>query len=208
MWTASLPLGASAYEKRGVAVTVPAWDETKCIQCNNCAYVCPHATIRPFALTEEEAAKAPAAAKIVPVKAGKGKGVYSYTMAVSPLDCMGCGVCVGVCPTICHHHGSSGEPAAAAGRVQLHGILCGREEGHPGQHRQGQPVPSAHAGVLRLLRRLCRDQLCPPGDPALRRPDVHLQRHRLFLHLGRPRRYLPLLHQPGRPRPRMVQLSV
>src|SRR5699024_1795846 len=92
-------LGASAYEKRGVAVTVPAWDETKCIQCNNCAYVCPHATIRPFALTEEEAAKAPAGAKIVPVKAGKGKGVYSYTMAVSPLDCMGCAVCVGVCPT-------------------------------------------------------------------------------------------------------------
>ena len=91
-------LGASAYEKRGVAVTVPEWDQTKCIQCNNCAYVCPHATIRPFALTEEEAAKAPKGAKIVPVKAGKGKGVYSYTMAVSPLDCMGCGVCVGVCP--------------------------------------------------------------------------------------------------------------
>ncbi len=92
-------LGAAAYEKRGVAVTVPAWDASKCIQCNNCAYVCPHATIRPFALTEEEAAAAPAAAKVVPVKAGKGKGVYSYTMAVSPLDCMGCGVCVGVCPT-------------------------------------------------------------------------------------------------------------
>ena len=92
------PLGASAYEKRGVAVTVPHWDETKCIQCNNCAYVCPHATIRPFALTEEEAKNAPEAAKIVDVKAGKGKGVYQYTMAVSPLDCMGCGVCVGVCP--------------------------------------------------------------------------------------------------------------
>ena len=92
-------LGAAAYEKRGVAVTVPEWDATKCIQCNNCAYVCPHATIRPFALTEAEAAAAPEAAKIVPVKAGKGKGVYSYTMAVSPLDCMGCGVCVGVCPT-------------------------------------------------------------------------------------------------------------
>ncbi|MDY3986097.1 pyruvate:ferredoxin (flavodoxin) oxidoreductase [Dysosmobacter sp.] len=91
-------LGAAAYEKRGVAVTVPTWDSAKCIQCNNCAYVCPHATIRPYALTEEEAAKAPAAAKIVDVKAGKGKGVYKYTMAVSPLDCMGCGVCVGVCP--------------------------------------------------------------------------------------------------------------
>ncbi len=92
-------LGASAYEKRGVAVTVPEWDADKCIQCNNCAFVCPHATIRPFALTEEEAKNAPAAAKIRPVKAGKGKGVYQYAMAVSPLDCMGCGVCVGVCPT-------------------------------------------------------------------------------------------------------------
>ena len=92
-------LGASAYEKRGVAVTVPEWDADKCIQCNSCAFVCPHATIRPFALTEEEAAASPAAAKIRPVKAGKGKGKYQYTMAVSPLDCMGCGVCVGVCPT-------------------------------------------------------------------------------------------------------------
>ncbi|MDD6679586.1 MAG: pyruvate:ferredoxin (flavodoxin) oxidoreductase [Firmicutes bacterium] len=92
-------LGAAAYEKRGVAVTVPHWEETKCIQCNNCAYVCPHATIRPFALTEAEAAAAPAATRTIPVKAGKGKGVYTFTMAVSPLDCMGCGVCVGVCPT-------------------------------------------------------------------------------------------------------------
>ena len=91
--------GASAYEKRGVAVTVPTWNPEKCVQCNQCAYVCPHATIRPFALTEEEAAAAPEGAKIVDVKAGKGKGVYKYTLAVSPLDCMGCAVCVGVCPT-------------------------------------------------------------------------------------------------------------
>ena len=91
-------LGAAAYEKRGVAVNVPTWDAAKCIQCNNCAYVCPHATIRPYALTEEEAKNAPAAAKIVDIKAGKGKGVYKYTMAVSPLDCMGCAVCVGQCP--------------------------------------------------------------------------------------------------------------
>ena len=91
-------LGAAAYEKRGVAVSVPTWDSTKCIQCNQCAYVCPHATIRPFALTADEAAKAPEAAKIVDVKAGKGKGEYKFTMAVSPLDCMGCGVCIGACP--------------------------------------------------------------------------------------------------------------
>ena len=91
-------LGASAYEKRGVAVSVPTWDAAKCIQCNQCAYVCPHATIRPFALTAGEAKNAPEAAKIVDVKAGKGKGTYQFTMAISPLDCMGCGVCIGACP--------------------------------------------------------------------------------------------------------------
>ncbi|WP_186567330.1 pyruvate:ferredoxin (flavodoxin) oxidoreductase [Lawsonibacter celer] len=90
--------GASAYEKRGVAVSVPEWDQNKCIQCNQCSYVCPHATIRPFALSEEEAKAAPAGAKIVPVKAGKGKGVYQFAIAVSPLDCMGCSVCANVCP--------------------------------------------------------------------------------------------------------------
>ncbi|MEG1907028.1 MAG: pyruvate:ferredoxin (flavodoxin) oxidoreductase [Gordonibacter sp.] len=91
--------GAAAYEKRGVAVSVPAWDAASCIQCNQCAFVCPHATIRPFALTDAEAAAAPEGTKLVPVKAGKGKGVYQYTLAVSPLDCMGCGVCVNVCPS-------------------------------------------------------------------------------------------------------------
>jgi len=91
-------LGAAAYEKRGVAAFVPTWDSAKCIQCGTCSYVCPHATIRTIAMTEEEAKNAPAAAKIVDVKAGKGKGVYKFTMAISPLDCMGCGVCVGQCP--------------------------------------------------------------------------------------------------------------
>ena len=91
-------LGAAAYEKRGVAVAVPRWDASKCIQCNNCSYVCPHATIRPFALTDAEAKNIPSAAQVVDIKAGKGKGVYKFTIAVSPLDCMGCGVCVGACP--------------------------------------------------------------------------------------------------------------
>ena len=91
-------LGAAAYEKRGVAVSVPAWDATKCIQCNQCSFVCPHATIRPYALTEEEAKNAPEAAKIVDIKAGKGKGVYKFAIAVSPMDCMGCGVCAKICP--------------------------------------------------------------------------------------------------------------
>ena len=87
--------GASAYEKRGVAVLVPEWDNTKCIQCNQCAYVCPHATIRPFAMNEAELAAAPAHIKTTEKKVIKTD--YTYTLAVSPLDCMGCGVCVGVC---------------------------------------------------------------------------------------------------------------
>ncbi len=91
--------GAAAYEKRGVAVSVPAWNPDTCVQCNMCSYVCPHATIRPFALTEEEAKNAPDCAQIVDIKAGKGKGVYKYSLAVSAMDCMGCSVCVGICPT-------------------------------------------------------------------------------------------------------------
>ncbi|MEG1239711.1 MAG: pyruvate:ferredoxin (flavodoxin) oxidoreductase [Oscillospiraceae bacterium] len=91
--------GAAAYEKRGVAVSVPTWDAASCVQCNQCSYVCPHATIRPFALTADEAKNAPKDAKIVDIKAGKGKGVYQYTLAISPLDCMGCNVCVTTCPT-------------------------------------------------------------------------------------------------------------
>ncbi len=91
--------GASAYEKRGVAVMVPEWNNDTCIGCNKCAFVCPHATIRPFALSADEKAAAPADIKIATKeKLVTNKG-YSYTLAISPLDCMGCGVCVGVCPT-------------------------------------------------------------------------------------------------------------
>ena len=89
--------GASAYEKRGVAVMVPEWIPENCIQCNQCAFVCPHATIRPFALTADEVEKAPAAFKGKQMT-GKGCENYTFAMTVSPLDCMGCGVCVNVCP--------------------------------------------------------------------------------------------------------------
>ena len=89
--------GASAYEKRGVAVMVPEWDPTTCAQCNKCAFVCPHATIRPFAMTEGEAKNAPENTKFGTKPIFKTS--YKYALAVSPLDCMGCGVCIGVCPT-------------------------------------------------------------------------------------------------------------
>ena len=160
-------LGAAAYEKRGVAVSVPTWDETKCIQCNNCAYVCPHATIRPFALTEEEAKNAPAAAKIVDIKAGKGKGVYKYTMAISPLDCMGCGVCVGQSA-----RSSALTMVPQEGELEQQEVFdycvakVAAQGRYAGYHRQGQPVHAAHARVLRLLRRLRRDELRPPRSPS------------------------------------------
>jgi pyruvate-ferredoxin/flavodoxin oxidoreductase len=88
--------GASAYEKRGTAVTVPEWDAQKCIQCNNCAFVCSHATIRPFLLSEAEVNAAPSNTKVADTK--PKASAYKYTMSVSPLDCMGCGECVTVCP--------------------------------------------------------------------------------------------------------------
>ena len=92
------PQGASAYEKRGVAVDVPEWIPENCIQCNQCAFVCPHATIRPYLLNEDEVKNAPADTKYTLKTLGKDVDGLKFTMAVSPLDCMGCGLCVNVCP--------------------------------------------------------------------------------------------------------------
>ncbi|MBQ2752744.1 MAG: pyruvate:ferredoxin (flavodoxin) oxidoreductase [Firmicutes bacterium] len=94
----TFPQGLAAYEKRGVAVDIPEWDSEKCIQCNQCAFVCPHAAIRPVLLTEEEANNAPEGFVSVSAR-GKGFGKYKYRMQVSSLDCLGCGSCSAVCPS-------------------------------------------------------------------------------------------------------------
>ena len=91
----TMPNGTAAYEKRGVAVNVPVWDPEKCIQCNTCAFVCPHAAIRPFLLTEEEAAAVPAGLKLTDGKANLKQ--YKYALSISVADCTGCGNCVDVC---------------------------------------------------------------------------------------------------------------
>ena len=88
--------GAAAYEKRGVSVSVSKWNAESCTECNSCSFVCPHACIRPFGLTDEEVAAGPEAMTVLPMK-GKVKDL-KYTLAISPLDCMGCGVCVKACP--------------------------------------------------------------------------------------------------------------
>jgi pyruvate-ferredoxin/flavodoxin oxidoreductase len=94
----SFPQGSSAYEKRGIAVNVPCWDSKKCVQCNMCSYVCPHAVVRPFALTDEEVANAPSQTTTVDFKPKAIEG-KKFGLGVSVLDCTGCGVCANVCPT-------------------------------------------------------------------------------------------------------------
>ncbi|MCF0123278.1 MAG: pyruvate:ferredoxin (flavodoxin) oxidoreductase [Ruminiclostridium sp.] len=93
----TLPQGTAAYEKRGIAVSVPMWDENACIQCNLCAYVCPHACIRPVVMDANEVVGAPAGIRMHDMR-GKGCEIYAYSMTVSVLDCTGCGSCRAVCP--------------------------------------------------------------------------------------------------------------
>ncbi|WP_134220484.1 4Fe-4S dicluster domain-containing protein, partial [Pelotomaculum sp. FP] len=94
----TFPPGTTAYEKRGVAAFVPRWIKENCIQCNQCSFVCPHAAIRPILLTEEEAKNAPAAFETKPA-IGKQLSGLAYRMQVTPLDCMGCEVCMNTCPS-------------------------------------------------------------------------------------------------------------
>ncbi len=104
----STPSGSSAYEKRGIAVDIPVWKPENCIQCNRCAYVCPHAVIRPMALTEEEAAKVPEGQATLPMT---GMPELKFAITVSALDCTGCGSCANVCP------GKKGEKALVMGNL-------------------------------------------------------------------------------------------
>ena len=105
----STPSGTAAYEKRGIAVDIPIWQSETCIQCNRCAYVCPHAAIRPVALTEEELAKAPEGLKAIDMIGMPG---MKFTMTVSAYDCTGCGSCANVCP------GKKGEKALVMGNME------------------------------------------------------------------------------------------
>ncbi len=93
----AVKLGTSQYEKRGIAVSIPVWQPEKCIQCNQCAYVCPHAVIRPFLLTDEEASNAPEGFKLAETKGKMPEGL-KYSIQVSTMDCTGCGICENTCP--------------------------------------------------------------------------------------------------------------
>ena len=201
--------GAAAYEKRGVAVTVPA------VGCRQVHPVQPvlvrvparhHPPLRP----DRRGGRGRPRGHQARARQGQGPGgLQVHHGRISPLDCMGCGVCVGAVPgRRLAEDGAHRERADPAGRVRLLRGQRRRQARAAGRHRQGQPVQAAPARVLRRLRRLRRDLLRAPGHPAVRRPHVRCQRHGLLVDLGRSRRHVAVHGEQGRPRPRVEQLAV
>ena len=211
MWTASssraLPLMRSAASPSAV----PTWDATKCIQCNNCAYVCPHATIRPFALTEEEAAERSRRCQDRGRQGRQGQGRLQVHHGRVSAGLHGLRrAASGVCPDGCPDHGCPGSR-------KLHSRMCSttawprslREDRAMQDNTvKGSQFKQPYLEFSGSCAGCAETSLCPSRHPALRRPDVHLQRHRLLLHLGRSRRHLSLLHRQERPRSRLGQLPV
>ena len=159
-------LGASAYEKRGTAVMVPEWDAEKCIQCNQCAFVCSHATIRPVLPDRRRAGRRPRFAEVCRPQAETGR--VQVHDGCFPAGLHGLRRVCHRLPDQGYRDEAAGEPERAAGRFRLLRRKHPQEARHDGRnHRQGFPVQPAAAGVLGFLRRLCRDQLCPPDHPAV-----------------------------------------
>ena len=156
-------LGASAYEKRGTAVMVPEWDPASCVQCNSCAFVCSHATIRPFILDENEVKVAPSQIKLADAKHAVADGM-KFTMTVSPLDCMGCGECITVCPAAAKGAIKMVPQESQAEQQPVFDYLVanvGKKDIKP-VFTDATPIgsQSATSRVLRKLCRMCRDILC------------------------------------------------
>ena len=162
----TFPQGSAAFEKRGIAIDVPAWNSDNCIQCNFCSYVCPHAVIRPVIMTQAELDAAPELAK-TKAKPATGMPGYYFVMTMSALDCTGCGSCVNVCP------GKKGEKALsmrpldeqlAEQEVFNYALtLADKPEVHEKFKEttvKGSPVQAAASRILRRMRRLRRDSLC------------------------------------------------
>lgn len=206
----TLPSGSAAYEKRGIAVDVPVWIPENCIQCNRCAYVCPHAVIRPAVLNDEELANAPQGTKTVKML-GKGTDGLHFAITVSPMDCTGCGSCVNVCPA--KNKALVMKPLAESMDQETVFSYAGRGRHRKApalqvQHRQGFSVQDSAVRVLRSLCRLRRDALRKAYHAALWRPYAHRQRHWLLLHLGCQRSLHPLYGQQEGTGSRLGQLSV
>ncbi len=205
----SFPTATSRFEKRGVAILVPEWIKDNCIQCNQCAFVCPHATIRPVLATDAEMKKAPKGFETLPAQGKELKGLH-FRMQVNTLDCMGCGNCADICPS--KNKALVMKPLETqtaleipnqefSETVSLKGDLVKRDSLKGSQFQQPLlEFSGACAGCGR-----------PPTQahhPALRRAHDDRQRHGLLLHLGRFCSRRPVLRQQGWARPGLEQLPV
>ena len=164
----SLPSGTAAFEKRGIAVEVPVWLPENCIQCNRCSYVCPHAVIRPFVMNDEELKNAPEGTKSTKML-GKGTDGMHFSIAISPMDCTGCGSCINVCPA--KNKALASKPLAEAmGDEPVFEYATKKVTEKPVPSR---PAPSRALSSRRrcssspALRRLRRNALCQADHPAL-----------------------------------------
>ena len=202
-----LEQGAAAYEKRGVSVSVAKWNAESCTECNSCSFVCPHACIRPFGLTDEEVASWPRGHDRAAYE-GQGRGHLKYTLAISPLDCMGCGVCVKACPA------DALEMVGVEGELAQQDVFdyCVNDVADKPQIEDTTLRGSQFKQPLLEFSGACagcaRDGVCAPDHATVRRPYVHLQRHRLLVHLGRPGCHQPVYRQQAGPWPGVVEQPV
>ena len=202
----SVPTGTTKFEKRGVAVTVPKWIKENCVQCNQCSFVCPHACIRP-ALVAAGSEKPEA----FDTKPATGVPGYEFRMQVSPLDCMGCGVCAEVCPGMKGNKALVMTPFAELEEVEAKNWEYAVELPEADLSAVKMAEVAVHPFPLRVLGRLRglrRNALCEGRHPALRRQNDRRQRYGLLLHLRRFLPYLPLYDQQAGTRSRLGELPL
>ena len=194
-----MDMGLTAFEKRGIATRVPVWDPEKCLQCNRCSYVCPHAVIRPFLLSEDEKNAAPEGMKMTAAK-GKAAAGFAYSLQISALDCTGCGSCENCCPA----------PEKALTMVSADKVPANLETWNYALSLsdKGDVFDPYSVKGSRRLRRLRRDALCEAAHPAVRRQGLLGQCDRLFTGLGRSHARHPLHREQGGARRCLVELAL
>ena len=211
------PSGTTQWEKRNISDTVPAWEPDICIQCGNCAMVCPHSVIRARYYDESALASAPQGFASAPL-AGRGFPNLRFTLQVAVEDCTGCELCVEACPARSLEAAGvrainmAAEGAAARARAAEPGVLRHAARQQPGRPRRvaraRHAVPDAAVRVLGRVRGLRRNAVPAAAHPAVRRSAARGERHGLLVHLRRQPPDDAVVQERGGPRPRMGQLAV